>query len=84
MSLYRTVLPQLEGGLFATDGGLETTPIYHDGLDLPCFAAVTLMSDEDALRENLPALSVVGGCCGTDHRHVERIGRTLTRSLAMA
>jgi len=23
-----------------------------------------------ALREQLPALSVLGGCCGTDHRHV--------------
>lgn len=26
-----------------------------------------------ALRQILPALSVVGGCCGTDHRHVEQI-----------
>jgi S-methylmethionine-dependent homocysteine/selenocysteine methylase len=25
------------------------------------------------LRERLPALCVVGGCCGTDHRHVEAI-----------
>jgi len=49
MSLYRTALPQLEGGLFATDGGLETTLIYHDGLDLPCFAAFTLMRDEDGV-----------------------------------
>ena len=27
------------------------------------------------LFERLPALCVVGGCCGTDHRHVECIGR---------
>jgi len=27
-----------------------------------------------ALRQRaLPALNVMGGCCGTDHRHVERI-----------
>ena len=26
-----------------------------------------------ALRESLPALRVVGGCCGTDHRHVAAI-----------
>lgn len=26
-----------------------------------------------ALREQLPALRVVGGCCGTDHRHVAAI-----------
>lgn len=26
----------------------------------------------------LPHLSVLGGCCGTDHRHVEQIGRACT------
>lgn len=36
---YRSRLPQLDGGLFLTDGGLETTLIYHEGLDLPHFAA---------------------------------------------
>jgi homocysteine S-methyltransferase len=29
------------------------------------------------LRAGLPNLNVVGGCCGTDHRHVEAIWRTL-------
>ena len=28
-----------------------------------------------ALLELLPGITVVGGCCGTDHRHVEAIGR---------
>ncbi len=28
-----------------------------------------------ALRERLPALTILGGCCGTDHRHVEAMGR---------
>jgi S-methylmethionine-dependent homocysteine/selenocysteine methylase len=46
MSRYRHALPQLDGGLFATDGGLETTMIYHEGIDLPCFAAFVLMADE--------------------------------------
>ena len=27
------------------------------------------------LRQSLPHLTVLGGCCGTDHRHVEAIGR---------
>ena len=31
----------------------------------------------DELRRRLPSLSVVGGCCGTDHRHVAAICRTL-------
>lgn len=39
MSKYRQNLPQLNGNLFLTDGGLETTLIFHDGLDLPLFAA---------------------------------------------
>src|SRR5690606_31665335 len=27
---YRSRLPQIDGGLFLTDGGLETTLIYHE------------------------------------------------------
>ena len=42
MSTYRQALPQLNGGLFITDGGIETTLIFHDGLDLPYFAAFDL------------------------------------------
>ena len=36
-----------------------------------------LASRHGSLRLGLPALSVVGGCCGTDHRHVAAICRTL-------
>jgi S-methylmethionine-dependent homocysteine/selenocysteine methylase len=39
-------LPQLGGGLFLTDGGLETTLIFHEGLELPDFAAFVLLRDE--------------------------------------
>lgn len=39
MSKYRNDLPQLSNRLFMTDGGLETTLIFHEGLDLPCFAS---------------------------------------------
>jgi homocysteine S-methyltransferase len=28
-----------------------------------------------ALRHKLPKLSVLGGCCGTDHRHVGEVCR---------
>jgi len=50
---HRSHLPQLDGGLFLTDGGLETTLIFREGLDLPLFAAFGLLGDEagrDALR----------------------------------
>jgi homocysteine S-methyltransferase len=43
MSKSRSRLPQLAGGLFLTDGGLETTLIYHDGIALPHFAAIHMM-----------------------------------------
>jgi len=45
MPKYRDHLPQLDGGTFLTDGGLETTLIFHDKLDLPYFAAFYLMKD---------------------------------------
>jgi homocysteine S-methyltransferase len=38
-----TMLPQLRGPLFLTDGGLETTLIFHDGVELPDFAAFVLL-----------------------------------------
>src|SRR6476661_3259723 len=46
MSKYRSHLPQLRGELFLTDGGLETTLIFHEGLALPCFAAFDLLKNE--------------------------------------
>jgi S-methylmethionine-dependent homocysteine/selenocysteine methylase len=46
---YRTSLPQLEGDLFLTDGGIETSLIFHQGLDLPEFAAFVLLDGEAGL-----------------------------------
>jgi S-methylmethionine-dependent homocysteine/selenocysteine methylase len=54
MAKYRHHLPQLNGDLFLTDGGIETTLIFHAGLDLPFFAAFHLLKDEQgtaALRQ---------------------------------
>lgn len=45
-------LPQLAGGLFLSDGGLETTLVYLEGVELPHFAAFVLLND-DAGRERL-------------------------------
>jgi S-methylmethionine-dependent homocysteine/selenocysteine methylase len=45
MARYRTHLPQLADGFFLTDGGIETTLIYHEWLDLPEFAAFDLLKD---------------------------------------
>lgn len=45
-------LPQLSGGTFLCDGGLETTLLFHQGVDLPHFAAFVLLDDEPG-RERL-------------------------------
>lgn len=53
MTRYRRHPPQLDGKLFMTDAGIETTLIFQDGLDLPFFAAFHLLKDQagkEALR----------------------------------
>ena len=46
-SRHRQQLPQLSDRLFLTDGGLETSLIFHDGIDLPLFAAFPLLKDDE-------------------------------------
>lgn len=43
MTSTRRRLPQLDGGWFLTDGGIETVLIYQDGVELPEFAAFVLL-----------------------------------------
>jgi homocysteine S-methyltransferase len=52
MAKYRHDLPQRRGGIFLTDGGMETTLIFHEGLDLPHFAAFVLLDSPEG-REKL-------------------------------
>ncbi|MBY5694824.1 homocysteine S-methyltransferase family protein [Rhizobium leguminosarum] len=47
MAKYRNGLPQLKGGTFITDGGMETTMIFQEGIELPHFAAFILLASED-------------------------------------
>ena len=42
----------VSGGIFLTDGGMETTLIFHDGIDLPHFAAFVLLDTAEG-REQL-------------------------------
>ncbi len=46
MTRYRNALPQMKGDVFLTDGGLETTLVFHDGVDLPSFASFPLITTE--------------------------------------
>ena len=45
MPKYRSNPPVLSDRVFLTDGGIETTLIFHEGLDLPYFAAFHLLKD---------------------------------------
>ena len=45
MSNYRNNLPQLSGGLFLTDAGIETDLIFNHGIEIREFAAHTLLPD---------------------------------------
>lgn len=47
MKNYRYALPQTNGKLFLTDGGIETTMIFSEGLDLPEFAAFHLLTTSE-------------------------------------
>jgi homocysteine S-methyltransferase len=52
MAKYRSKLPQLAGKLFLSDGGIETSLIFLDGIELPYFAAFDLLKSDDG-RESL-------------------------------
>jgi homocysteine S-methyltransferase len=45
MTRYRNTLPQLSGDLFLTDAGIETDIIFNHGIEIPEFAAHTLLPD---------------------------------------
>jgi S-methylmethionine-dependent homocysteine/selenocysteine methylase len=51
MAKYRHQLPQLSERMFLTDGGLETTLIFHRGLGLPEFAAFVLLNEANGVAE---------------------------------
>lgn len=54
MALYRNDLPPLKGEQCLADAGLETVLIFHEGIELPDFAAFVLLKDKkgaDAVRD---------------------------------
>jgi len=61
MTKYRNLLPQLSGKPFLADGGIETTLVFHEGLELPYFAAFHLPKTDEgtsALRKYFTEYSV--------------------------
>lgn len=50
MTAYRQQLPQLGSRIFLTDGGMETTLIFLQGIELPEFSPITLMDNPEGLQ----------------------------------
>ncbi len=46
---YRARLPQFSDHVFLTDGGMETTLIFHEGIDLPHFASFDLFKNAEGI-----------------------------------
>jgi homocysteine S-methyltransferase len=44
---HRTALPQLTENVLLTDGGMETTLVFLDGFELPCFASFPLLETDE-------------------------------------
>jgi S-methylmethionine-dependent homocysteine/selenocysteine methylase len=68
MARFRKALPQLGGELFLTDGGIETTLIFLEGLELPDFAAFHLLKrpeGEAALRKYFRTYAALAERFGT-------------------
>ena len=53
---YRARLPQLSDRIFLTDGGMETTLIFHEGIDLPYFASFDLLKNAEGIEQRSPLL----------------------------
>jgi homocysteine S-methyltransferase len=51
MSMNQSVFPPQNGAVFLTDGGLETTLVFLEGVNLPCFAAFPLLLSENGRRQ---------------------------------
>jgi S-methylmethionine-dependent homocysteine/selenocysteine methylase len=51
MAKYRHALPQVAGGLFLSDGGMETALIFLQGIELPHFASFVLLENEKGRAE---------------------------------
>ena len=68
MAKYRNHLPQLDRQVFLMDGGIETTLIFHEKIDLPCFAAFDLLKEQrgtDILRRYYARYAAIACESGT-------------------
>ena len=60
------------GGLRVNASALSHAEL-DEATELDSGDPAALAGDNAALRDRLPSIRLLGGCCGTDHRHVSRI-----------
>jgi methionine synthase I (cobalamin-dependent) len=79
--VYRSALPQLGGEVFLRSVRANASRKSHAELDespdLDTGDPVQLARDYLGLRAQYPQISIVGGCCGTDARHIRAIAGTV-------
>jgi homocysteine S-methyltransferase len=76
MTKRRSPLPQLGGDFFMTDGGIETTLVFLEGLDLPHFAAFHLLKTpqgEGALRKYFATYAELATLAEANRKAVRQI-----------
>ena len=66
--------PERVGGLRANASTLSHTEL-DDAETLDSGDRTDLAERSSELRQVLPTLRVLGGCCGTDHRHIDAVSR---------
>jgi S-methylmethionine-dependent homocysteine/selenocysteine methylase len=77
MSRSREALPQLRSEVFLTDSGANASTRSHAELDeaseLDSGDPVAFGREYAELRSRFPTLTVLGGCCGSDVRHIRQV-----------
>jgi homocysteine S-methyltransferase len=66
-------------GVLRANASTKSHAELNESTELDSGDPVGLAEDYGRLKKQLARLNVMGGCCGTDHRHIERIGETCSK-----
>ena len=70
--MSREFPPRKPGEFYLTEGGTGTEILYKWGYEMPEFAMYPLLDNPEADE------CILGGCCGTDERHLREIAKIVT------
>jgi len=63
-------------GALRANASVKSHTELNESVELDAGDPLALATDYGRLKTQLARLTVMGGCCGTDHRHIERIAET--------